>query len=156
MIEPVVDASVSVTWFVREELSAEAELLLASDAAFHAPDLLVPEFANAIWKKVRLGTVPAEDASALVRALIRSPLRFHPVTPLVERALAIAAETSRTVYDSVYVALAESLQITLVTADDRLANALLGTRWSNLVVSLRTWAAATVPTDQPMTGPSVE
>jgi predicted nucleic acid-binding protein len=47
-------------------------------------------------------------------------------------AFAIAAQFKRSVYDSVYVALAMSLQTHLVTADERLANALaayLPVRW---------------------------
>lgn len=51
---------------------------------------------------------------------------------LIHNAFAIAAQFERSVYDSVYVALALSLQTHLVTADERLANALapyLPVRW---------------------------
>jgi hypothetical protein len=34
-----------------------------------APDLLFPEAANALWKKVRQGEVSADDAASLVHAL---------------------------------------------------------------------------------------
>lgn len=55
-----------------------------------------------------------------------------PSYELIHNAFAIAAKFKRSVYDSVYVALAISLQTHLVTADERLANALatyLPVRW---------------------------
>ena len=53
-----VDASVVVKWFVAEELSREARLLLAHRLDLHAPDLLLAEFANTIWKKARRSDIP--------------------------------------------------------------------------------------------------
>jgi predicted nucleic acid-binding protein len=56
----VIDASVAIKWFAPELLSAEAERLLDVDDALFAPDLLLVERGNIIWKKVRLGElVPA-------------------------------------------------------------------------------------------------
>lgn len=43
-----IDASIVVKWFVAEELSREARLLLAHRLDLHAPDLLLAEFANTI------------------------------------------------------------------------------------------------------------
>ncbi len=48
-----VDASVVVKWFVSELLHKEAHLLLAHRLDLHAPDILLAEFANTIWKKTR-------------------------------------------------------------------------------------------------------
>jgi predicted nucleic acid-binding protein len=45
---------------------------------------------------------------------------------LSEEATEVALASGRSVYDSVYVALAVALQCRLVTADERLANALAG------------------------------
>ena len=47
-----------------------------------------------------------------------------PSRPLLNQALAIAAAYDRTVYDSTYVALAIVSGYPLITADERLANAL--------------------------------
>jgi predicted nucleic acid-binding protein len=51
-------------------------------------------------------------------------LETHPVTRLIEPAFDIALATGRTVYDSIYLALATALSCQLVTADKRLFNAL--------------------------------
>ena len=48
-----VDASVVVKWFVQESLFEEARLLLAHRLTLYAPDMLLAEFANTIWKKAR-------------------------------------------------------------------------------------------------------
>lgn len=48
-----VDASVVVKWVVPEFLASEARALLAPHFDLYAPDLLLAEFANTIWKKGR-------------------------------------------------------------------------------------------------------
>jgi predicted nucleic acid-binding protein len=53
-----------------------------------------------------------------------TPLEVHAVMPLVEPAFDIAVGTGRTVYDSIYLALAVALGCKLVTADQKLYNAL--------------------------------
>ena len=55
---------------------------------------------------------------------------------LLEEAFSIAATFDRTVYDSLYVALAVRLKADMVTADERLANALaahLPVKWLGAV-----------------------
>ena len=48
-----VDANIVVKWFVSETLSDEARLLLARRIHLYAPDLVLSEYANVIWKKAR-------------------------------------------------------------------------------------------------------
>ena len=50
-----VDASVVTKWFVPEPLFEEARLVLVHHVDLHAPDMLLAEFANNIWKKRRRG-----------------------------------------------------------------------------------------------------
>jgi predicted nucleic acid-binding protein len=54
----------------------------------------------------------------------------------VSAAFDIAHRSDRTAYDSLYVALAVQLGAMLVTADDRLVNALAGTPWAGHVMRL--------------------
>jgi predicted nucleic acid-binding protein len=60
------------------------------------------------------------------QALERLPLTVFPSRVLLEAALEVALRTGRTVYDSLYLALAVALECRLVTADERLANAMAG------------------------------
>jgi predicted nucleic acid-binding protein len=120
----VVDANVVTKWFVPEPLSEEAIQLLDDQHELASPDLLWPEVGNVLWKKCRAGQVMAREAAKIVQALDRCPLTVFPSGPLLESALEIALATGRTVYDSLYLALAVALDCRLVTADERLVNAL--------------------------------
>ena len=55
-----VDASVVTKWFVPEPLFEEARLVLADPADLHAPDILLAEFANTIWNKLRPALPPRQ------------------------------------------------------------------------------------------------
>lgn len=121
----VVDASVAIKWHVAEVHSAAALRLLADDAPrLHVPDLLFLEVGNILWKKVRRGDLSGDHARQIARLIATAPVEIHPSLPLFEAAVEIAIQTGRTVYDSLYVALAVSLAGRLVTADEHLVNAL--------------------------------
>jgi predicted nucleic acid-binding protein len=127
----VVDASVAAKWFLPESGEAFVHQALAlldeydrKEAQFVVPDFFYVEVANAIWKAVRIGRVPREFGD---RALVLLTQREFPTVPslkLVDKAFQIAADHRRTVYDSLYVALAVQAKTHLITADERLANAL--------------------------------
>ena len=65
----VVDASVALKWYFEEPGREAADAILAARIAGErhllAPDLVVPEFANALWKKTRRGECSADDAAEL-------------------------------------------------------------------------------------------
>lgn len=137
----VVDASVVVKWYVPENLSDAAARLLtqARSGELHlfAPDLLFPEVGNVLWKKLRTGELQPGEAARILRAVTRTfPGRVAKCRPLVPAAFRIASISGRTVYDSLYVALAQALGGQLVTADERLANALLHSPFGATVVYL--------------------
>ena len=49
------DASVAIKWYVPEVHSEIAACLLDGTHELIAPDLLLPEFGNIVWKKVQRG-----------------------------------------------------------------------------------------------------
>jgi predicted nucleic acid-binding protein len=115
----VLDASVAIKWFAPEVLSKEAESLLDSGDALFAPDLLLVECGNIIWKKVRLGELDRSDGDAALAALRSGPIDLVDTRPLVERALHLAHELKHPVYDCLYLATAEAVDGLVVTADRR-------------------------------------
>jgi len=130
----VVDASVVAKWVVEEDHSREAALLLDWDAR-HAPDHWLAEAANVLWAKVFHGDLTAADAEERTTVLLRSPVIGTPIASLMVRAFAISVTHRVTIYDSLYVALAEKRGIPLVTADERLIRSLVGdTAMSKLIV----------------------
>ena len=131
----VVDASVAVKWLVVEDDSADA-LSLLDDDDLHAPRLLVSEVANAVWRKVRLDQVDRAAAGQLLATMSDMPVRWHTDEAICADAIRLAIAHDRPVYDLMYIALAQRLGVRVVTADQRLVNALASTDHGDLVVLL--------------------
>ena len=135
----VLDASVAAKWFLppaREPLSTEALRLLqdhiGGKVRFLVPDLFWPECGNILWKGVRNRRFSRESAMDAIQDLEGLRLETAPTRPLLKQAFEIAAADNGTVYDAAYVALAVAASVLLVTADERLVNALAGrypVRW---------------------------
>lgn len=123
----VVDTSVVVKWFMTEVHSEDARRLLIGDCELLVPDLLFPEFGNALWKRVRSRETTHDEAIAVLDVLLHMPLTVYPSSDLAIPALDIANRTLRTVYDATYLALAIREKALLVTADSRFVNALQNT-----------------------------
>ena len=134
MIRHVVDASVAIKWFVEEVHAAAARRLLADAYVLSAPDLLWPECGNILWKKVQRRELTAQEARLIREGLELQPFHIAPSRLLLEPALEIALDTGRTVYDSCYLALAMLTESQLVTADQRLFNALHQTDYAPYLV----------------------
>jgi predicted nucleic acid-binding protein len=115
---------VAVKWIFDEVHSAEARRLRQYPGQLAAPDLMLTEVANVLWKRVGRGDVVAADAITSLERLSQLPVCWHATQPLLVRALDVATTYGRSVYDSVYVALAVREDARLVTADRRLFNAL--------------------------------
>ena len=135
----VLDASVIVKWLppIGNELLADrARVLLFqwmnAELELAVPDVMAAEVANVLWKGVRQHRCTAEQAKTSIRLLLAHKLRVFRCEDVLQDALDIAVEQRRTVYDSIYVALARELRTDLITADEKLANALAGrfpVRW---------------------------
>lgn len=131
MTSYVLDASVAAQWFLppeQEPLAAQAEAVLhrfsSGDCRLIVPDLFWPEMGNILGKAVRGGRLSRGSCDKAVQALESTGIATLPGLPLLKDAMAIAVAFDRTVYDSVYVALAVVSNALLVTADERLANAM--------------------------------
>jgi predicted nucleic acid-binding protein len=122
----VVDASVAAKWLLPEAHSEDAARLLRGDRELWAPDLIWAELGNVLWKKWRLGELSAEIGAALLADFRRFPLSIGSSDHLYEGAWEIARGLGRSFYDSLYLALAAARSCPLVTADQKLWNALRG------------------------------
>lgn len=117
-----VDASIVIKWFVAEPMSDETRLLLARRIHLHAPEFLLVEFANTIWKKERRGEL--SDAQPYLEELpgLSDIITLHHDADLVERAVRMALELDHPIYDCLYLACAETTESDLITADQRFAD----------------------------------
>ena len=124
----VVDASVAIKWYVPEIYEQEATRLQQSGDEFHAPELILPEFGNIVWKKVSRGEVTEKEGQRIVSEFSKTKLILHSHRQIIKSAYAGAAMTNQTVYDWTYLALALSLGYEFVTADERFYKALEKTK----------------------------
>jgi len=127
----VLDASVAAKWWLpgpREQLREEALTLLQryarGEIRFIVPDLFWLELGNILWKAVRQKRCPRSLAESAITETFERDFPTVSSVELLTDAFTIAADFDRTVYDAVYVALAVTFNAELVTADERLANAL--------------------------------
>ena len=127
----VVDASVAAKWFLPEKGETLVDQALAllnkydkGEVRFVVPDLFYVEIANAIWKTVRAGRVSQAFGDRALGLLTQREFATVPSLKLLDEAFQIATAYGRTVYDSLYVALAMQTNSQLITADERLANSL--------------------------------
>jgi predicted nucleic acid-binding protein len=132
----VVDASVALKWFLVENGSDEALRLAGSGRSLAAPDLIIAEVCNGLWKSARLGRLTSEQVSLAAANLPDFLSRLAPGRLLAERAVKIADDLGHPVYDCFYLALAERLGTKLVTADRRLTAVLNGTPWESQIAGL--------------------
>lgn len=89
--------------------------------AIHVPHLAETEVLHALRRWVAGRQLEVERAEGALEDLGELPVVYHAHSPLRERVWALRDRL--TAYDATYVALAEALDATLVTADGRLARA---------------------------------
>lgn len=118
----VLDASVLIKWFIKESDSEIAlhfkDSLLQSKFDILVPDLALYEILNVL----RFKCVFSEEAIKIILPAIFE-LGLEIITPsqqLLEDALRLSFATELSIYDCVYLALANELGVNLITADKRI------------------------------------
>jgi predicted nucleic acid-binding protein len=122
LIRLVVDASVAAKWVLTEDDSRMARRVV-EQARLLAPDLLWAELGSLLWRRHRVGELSASEAREMLLTLRAFPIRTYAMFPLLPLALEIALTLGHSVYDCVYLALADHEDCRVVTADRRLQNA---------------------------------
>ena len=115
----VIDASIAVKWVVEEDGTSEA-VALRQRAQLIAPELLVAECANILWKKVQRDELLKKDALLAARLLQAAEIELVPMRSLFEAATRMSIEIEHPAYDCMYLALAVENKCQFVTADERL------------------------------------
>lgn len=123
----VVDASVAAKWHLKgEAYDEQARLLLTRLAqgltALAAPSQIRYEVPSAITAAT-LGRAPRlshEDGRAAIAEFLSLPLVFYDSPALILNAYALVHEYVIAIYDALYLALAQQLDVPFVTADRRL------------------------------------
>ncbi len=118
----VIDASVLANVVGDDEAAgALARDRLQTAGSASAPDLVDVETVSVLRRRWLNGDLTDDRFHDAIADLLTLPISRFPTGPLMPRAFELRA--SVTAYDACYVALAEALECTLVTADQRLASA---------------------------------
>lgn len=121
----VVDASVAIKWLVDEADHAWARALPALGLPMIAPELLLSECSNALWKIERRGLLQDGKSLVLFERLASADLDIVACSRVLHgEALALAIRLDHPVYDCLYLALALAQEAALATADGRFARTL--------------------------------
>ena len=128
----VVDACLAIKWGVEEELSEQAlelwDIWQGRNELLVAPPLFRAEVTNVLHRMVRHADLDPLDASDILKVLLTT-VATEELEGMYERALALAlALDQKSAYDTVYLALAESLSCEMWTADRRFVRS-AGTRF---------------------------
>jgi predicted nucleic acid-binding protein len=131
----VVDACVAAKWLLPaagEGLLDQANRLLERhvkrELQLLAPNLIESEMGNILWKAVQRNRISRTEAENSLRQFAALGIHTLPTSDLLDQALQIAVGCGRSFYDCLYVALALASKTELITADERLVNA-LGSRF---------------------------
>jgi predicted nucleic acid-binding protein len=115
----VIDASVLVDLLLDARYQASRVSEVVAGRPIAAPHLVDAEVGHALRRAVLRGSLPSAAASAALTDLGRLRLQRYPHTALLPRAFAL--RDNATIYDALYLALAETLRTRLLTRDKALA-----------------------------------
>lgn len=117
MAEAVVDASALIDLLLDNALGGAVRRRIAGHV-LHAPAHIDAEVLSALGRLHRSGDLEAENVESRLRELAVAPVQRHPVPELLLNTW--ARRHQLTLADALYVELAESLGVPLVTTDRRL------------------------------------
>lgn len=127
MKDVVIDSSVAIKWIVPQAYSQKAGEVLADYEAgglrLLAPDLLNAEVGNILWKYHRFQGLAKSDLHEALEVFKGLNWTITSSTLLLDDAVNLAIDYGRTVYDSLFISLALREDCQLITADERLVNA---------------------------------
>jgi predicted nucleic acid-binding protein len=112
----VIDASAALAGLLND---GQARSLLGTER-LHTPHLIDSEIASGLSRQVQRNQLNASDAWNALSTWRRLAVTRYPVYGLFERIWEVRENMSA--YDAAYIALAETLDCGLVTADARLGN----------------------------------
>jgi predicted nucleic acid-binding protein len=123
----VLDCSVTMTWFIPDEATAQAKALRdrVTDEGAVVPTLWPFEVGNALLFAVRDRRTTAELRAAAIASLQQLPIEIDDtgLSRVWFETLALADRFRLTLYDACYLELAQRRELPLATLDRELRNA---------------------------------
>jgi predicted nucleic acid-binding protein len=135
----VVDTNVALKVYPEDLADVAQQILDAGrdgEAEPLAPTLILLGFRHALTRRVRREEITSCDAQEMWKSFGGWPFVYYEIGSLVPRAVEISTETGCTVYDAIFVALAEAEGLVVLTADGKLIKALEATDFAPFLWSL--------------------
>lgn len=117
-----------------EEHSETALSLLGNPFELHISEFFFLEINSILSKRTRRRELSVLEAFEIHDEVGSIPIQSYPTFDLQERAFEMALETGQSVYDCIYLALAEALESRMVTADRKFLLALQGSPLEDYVL----------------------
>jgi predicted nucleic acid-binding protein len=117
-MKAVLDASCALAIALHKDETGPIHHTIEDADQVLAPDLLVPEFVNGLWKSYQFNEMNSEVCDRALDFLIQIVDLFVPSVQLYREAFALSrAHKSKAAYDMFYLALAQREDAVLVTRD---------------------------------------
>jgi predicted nucleic acid-binding protein len=116
----VLDASAVIRLICADPRATAWAQILAEAPLVMAPELMLTEVTNTLWKLQRANRLASLDPQRLLADARELADEVVPDRQLQAEALALACHLDHPVYDCLYLALARREAATLITADRRL------------------------------------
>ncbi|MFN3549689.1 MAG: type II toxin-antitoxin system VapC family toxin [Mesorhizobium sp.] len=116
----IIDANLATYWYVPSPFSGSASAYIGRiDLA--APQIVMPEAANALLKYMRAGQISVDDFFTAIDHIPKVITTLIDDASLTASAARLSFAHSHTIYDCLYLALALQRGEPLATADGRMA-----------------------------------
>lgn len=125
----IVDSSVAIKWFVEEDDSDDAIRLVniatSRGIKLIAPDFLLIEIANILWKKTFKNEISNNQAIEILSVTETYFEEIIPARELLKQAQAFSQSLNHPIYDCLYLATTSLSKGSFITADAKLYNKMI-------------------------------
>ncbi len=134
--EVIVDSSVIIAFVTLEEHSDWASQKMGEHSFFHILDLNYYEVANGLrYKTSDKFTIKDAKMAWLKATKLMSLFAQHNLSEIIDDAFVVASNLNTSVYDAAFLSLAEKLNMSFLTLDEKLAKKLENTKYYRLLKS---------------------
>ena len=134
----VVDSSVLFALFFPEEYSEWCEETIKKYDELHVPELIFLETSNAAWKRIMVFKQPSSIVVKnlkLLHKFISDICVVHRDIDYLQRSIDLSIKLKVSVYDSLFLAIAEKHKTKLLTIDKKLVKTLKNRKEEHRVIS---------------------
>lgn len=130
----VIDASVAIKWFIPEIHSDVARSVSRLQDRLHVPEFIRLEVGSVLAKKFRREELTRDEGDFILKEFRQLPLKYHSDKRIFHAGYALALVTQQSLYDCLYLALAETIDGAVITADRKFFLALSNGPYSPRII----------------------